>query len=284
MVVTMTKVVLRAVIPVAQYANMQPEIEAEADTYEEAMAIAEARLATFWNKYVEGDKKLPTSSGTKLKAFVGGEINYDPVAHVYTNDAGEVYLSGSQYAKQFEKPFDSQAIAAKMATKYSVSADDIVAMWELKSDVSKGFGTAIHAALELYGKYNGLATALERDTHLHDHPIIKKAVQGFYEGREAEQAEYEILIVDHANKRAGQIDRLLITGDKRCRVQDFKTNADLPKDKVELYWKQLGFYAGIMEQAGWIVEGLDLFHWDGEWKTLNKEQNNGDTAKQRDSD
>lgn len=263
----MTKVVLRAVIPVAQYANMQPEIEAEADTYEEAMAIAEDRMARFWNKYVENDKKLATTTGTKLTAFVGGEINYDPITHTYTNDAGEVYLSGSQYAKKFEKPFDAQAIASKMAAKYGVQASDITKMWELKARTSREFGTALHSALQLYGQYDGLAKALERDTHLHDHPVVKMAVEGFYEGREGEKAEYEIFVVDHAAKRVGQIDRLLITGEKKCRVQDYKTNAAMTPDKLKVYWEQLKFYGGIMEAAGWTVEDYDIFAWDGQWTT-----------------
>lgn len=265
------KVTLSAVIPVAQYANLQPTVEVEAETYEEAMAKAEAHITDFWNRHVENGKQIKGPSGKKLTAFVGGDINYDPIAHIYTNDAGEVYMSGSQYAKQFEKEFNKEAIAAKMAEKWGVDASEVVAMWELKSQVSMGFGTALHGALELFGKYKALAETLSKETHLHDHPIIKTAVEGFYEGRGAEKAEYEVLVVDHAKKRAGQIDRLLITGANKCRVQDYKTNSDLTADKLDLYWKQLSFYADILKAGGWVVEGLDIFHWNGKWTTHNSE-------------
>jgi hypothetical protein len=265
------KYTLTSVIPVMQYGNIQPSIEVEAETFEEAQAIAEPKMAALWNKYNPGVLS-DTSSRKKLQAFVGGEIYYDEVAHVYTNEAGEVYESGSQYAKKFEKPFDGAAIASKMATKYGVEAKDISEMWELKARTSREFGTALHSALELYGRYDGLAKALERETHLHDHPVIKKAVQGFYDGRENEKAEYEVLVVDHDRKQAGRIDRLLIdkSNPYTCRVQDFKTNALITDDKLKVYWKQLGFYGGILVANGWTVLGLDIFTWDGTWKEINR--------------
>lgn len=265
------KFVLGATIPTHQYSNLQPQWEVYADTFEEAQSIAEAQLVPFWNKHVESGKQLKGAQGKKLKAFVGGEINYDDIAHVYTNDAGEVYLSGSQYAKQFEKEFNKEAIAGKMAEKWGVSAPDIVAMWELKSQVSMDFGTALHGALELFGKYRGLAAEIEKETHLHDHPILKDAVESFYASRMQEKAVYEALVVDHVKKRAGQIDRLLIIGGNKCRVQDYKTNADMSKDKLAYYWKQLSFYADILKAGGWEVEGLDIFHYNGGWTTYKSE-------------
>lgn len=260
---------ITAVIPTVQYGNLQPSIEVEADTFEEAHSQAMPHIQRVWDMY--GEKPLVSKSGArvKLQAFVGGEIFYDDLNHTYTNEAGEVYLSGSQYAKQFEKPFDGTMISGKMAAKYGVEASDIVKMWELKAKTSREFGTAIHSALELYGRYNGLATQLEKDTHVHDHPVIKKAVESFYEGRATETAELEVLVVDHASKRAGRIDRLLIVdrNAKVCRVQDFKTNATIEKS-LPIYEKQLSFYGDILKANGWTVQGRDIFHWNGQWKTL----------------
>lgn len=261
------KVTLSAVIPVAQYANLQPTVEVEADTYEEAMAKAEAHITSFWNKHVEGGKQIKGAQGKKLTAFVGGDINYDDDAHVYTNDAGEVYLSGSQYASQGEKPFDTAMITGKMADKAGVSATDIATMWALSAEASMKFGTAIHAALELYGKYNKLAEALEKEYHIHTQPDIKRIVQSFYEGREGEKAVYEALVVDHARKWAGQIDRLKFLPDGSVIVQDYKTNGELPQKKLDTYWKQLSFYAAILTAGGYKVAGLEIMHWTGStWK------------------
>lgn len=202
----------------------------------------------------------------RLKAFVGGEIDYDEETHTYSWD-GQVYLSGSQYAKQFEKPFDKLRISDAMAKKWGVNPQDILDMWELKARTSREFGTALHSALQLYGQYDGLAKKLERETNLHDHPVIKKAVEDFYESREGEKAEYEIVIVDHKAKRAGRIDRLLITGKNKCRIQDYKMLAVTNPEKIAVYKEQLKFYAGIMKAGGWVCEGYDLFIYDGEWKT-----------------
>lgn len=229
-----------------------------------------AEIERLYNEYAESPLAFRNGSRILLKAFVGGEIYFDQESHKYTDEAGNVYLSGSQYAKQFEKPFDKASISSKMAEKTGTKAADIEKMWELKSEISRDFGNSIHKALQLYEQYNGLATALEKTTHLHDHPTIKKAVESFYEAHKNEKAVSEALIVDHKKRYAGQIDRLLIVDDKKktCRIQDYKTNADIKKS-IDVYWQQLKFYAGIMIANGWTVEGLDIFWYDGnKWETF----------------
>lgn len=247
------------------YGNIQPEVEVDADTYEEAFAIAEGHIRRVWNKYVEEGKQLPDDNRVKLEAFVGGEVYYDKLAHVYTNEAGEVYLSGSTYAESFRKPFDKQGIAEAMAKKIGVDPSTIIDMWELKSQVSREFGTVIHKGLQLYEQYGELATKLGKTTNIHDHPVINNAIKSFYDAHKGEKAISEVLVVDHEAKHAGQIDRLLLTGDKKCRIQDFKTNVDIMKD-LPILWKQLEFYRDIMKSAGWGVEGMDIFHFNGTWK------------------
>lgn len=268
----MVKVKVGATIPTVTYGNLLPEFEVEADSIEEGLAIIEPKLQELWNKYVEAGKELNTKNGNRklIQCFVGGEIYYDDATHTYTNEAGEVYLSGSQYAKQFEKPFDAQRIAEAMAKKANVKTEDILAMWELNAEASKTFGTSLHAALELYGKYKDLSEALEKTSHIHSHPILKNAVESFYASHK-EKSGYEVFVVDHATKRVGQIDRLEILGDKHCRVTDFKTNGDIEKS-LPVYWKQLEFYTGIMEANGWKCEEPKIYHWNGNWKDLIKEE------------
>ncbi len=213
-------------------------------------------------------EKPYTSKGNRklLKAFVGGEIYYDDDKHEYTNEAGEVYLSGSVYAKSFQKPFDTQRIAGMMAKKVEkASADDIIAMWELKSQASRDFGNAIHASLQLHIQYRGLAESLNKTTHSHDHPVLKKAVDSFMEAHKGEKLLSEVLVVDHEAKHAGQIDliRIIDSSNKICRVQDFKTNVKTDKE----YWaNQLKFYARILEKAGWTVQGKDIYQYTDRWK------------------
>ena len=260
---------LTSVIPVVQYGNIQPSIEVEADTFEEAQALIEPQMLALWNKYNPG--VMNSGQRQLVKAFVGGEVYYDEASHTYTDEAGQVYLSSSVYAKQFEKPFDTVAISDKMATKWGADASEIRKMWELKAEISRGLGTMIHSALELYGRYNGLAKQLEKTTHLHDHPVVKKAVESFYLLHK-EKAEYEALVVDHQNKRASRIDRLVILGDKHARVEDYKTNAEMTPEKLKAYWKQLDFSGEILAVHGWKVDPPVIHHWNGDWKTIQKER------------
>lgn len=264
------KIRLGAVIPTTQYGNIQPEFEMDVDDVEVGMRAMEAKIQELWEKY--GERPLKIDSNRKLiEAFCGGSIYYDETTHTYSNEAGEKYLSGSEYANSFKKKFDLEAISAALAKKMVADPEAIKQMWKLKSEASKDFGNAIHKSLQLYEAFNGLATQLEKTTNLHDHPVLKDAVEGFHADHKGETAYNEVMVVDHSQKRAGQIDRLLIIDAEKkiCRVQDFKTNADISKE-IEIYWKQLEFYEDILKTDGWTVEGLDIFWYTGVWETFSK--------------
>lgn len=264
----MQKIKITATIPVVQYGNIMPEFEVEAETYEEAQAIALSRIEGLWKIYAEPDKQLARGGRTKLYALIGGIIYLDEVTHHYVNEAGEVYLSGSRYARQFEEPFDQALIANKMAAKYGVAAEDIIKMWELKANISTQLGKALHAAMEMHGRYSGLALKMERSAS-HDNPMVLEAVRQFYAVHK-EDAHYEALVVDHAAKRVGIIDRLAKT-EHGLLIEDFKTDVNIQK-KLPIYRKQLSFYAAILKAAGCTVAGLAVYHWDGsKWTTYKLE-------------
>jgi len=227
-----------------------------------------AEIERLYNRYAE--KPIRLSRREKLQAFVGGEIWYDAERHEYTNDAGEVYLSGSTYAHQFEEPFDQAGIAAALAKKHGVAPEQIIAMWEMKAEISRGLGTALHAAMEYYGRYDGLAQKMGKTAN-HDNPMVMEAVKQFF-ANHTEEASYEVLVVDHATKRAGRIDRLAL-GALGYAIDDFKTDVNIEK-RLPIYQKQLSFYAAILEAAGEKVTTLRVHHWGGSaWKTyeLSKE-------------
>lgn len=267
-------ITVTAVIPTQTYANIQPSITVEVDDdIEEAKALAMSHIVGISQEYAEEGKALKgggvAGSTKKVECLAGGSINYDEVNHIYTNDKGEVYLSGSQFAKQFSKEFDIEAVAKKMADKTGVPVQDIVDIWKLKGNASASFGTAIHEALEMYGKYMETCKKLDKEYHMSAIPMVKAIVDDFFKGREKEKALYEVMVVDHDRKWAGQVDRLLLVDEakKICRVQDYKTNGDLKPDKLEEYWYQLSFYGSILQAHGWTVEGLDVFHWSSGWTT-----------------
>lgn len=274
---TKLKYTLTATIPTQQYGNISPSIEVEADSLEEAQAATYPHIERIWAKY--GVKPLQTSemkrvsSSRKLvKDIFGNEIYYDDSTHQYTNSLGEVYLSGSVFAGNSEKAFDAEMISGKMAIKNGLTNEDAQAirdMWRLKADASASFGTAIHAALELYGKYKQVAESVGKETHLHDNVVLNQAVVSFYEEYPVvENVGYECLVIDHKKKRAGRIDRIEYEDDG-VFVTDFKTNFDVKKS-IKKYWLQLSFYAAILKANGLVVKGLKIYHYNGVgWTTIN---------------
>lgn len=294
---------ITAVIPTVQYGNIQPEYEVEAPTFEEAQDIALPYIEKLWNKYCQKGSELVAKESTIVHDSViemtsnltPGKAMFYEQSHKYIGTNGEHLLSGSTFSKKFIVPFKKNQILKAMEEKYGVPSDDIAKMWELKGKVSTDFGQALHGALELYGKFKdiGEVTGANKkpavNSALHDHPIIQKVVEEFYKGREKEDALYEEFVMDESRGLCGQLDRVLIVSrDKKiCRVQDFKTNADVERKgynkgllepfeymrdtPLSGYWIQLSFYAEILKAAGWTVEALDVFAYNGKWTTYTKE-------------
>lgn len=296
---------ITAVIPTVQYGNIQPEYEVEAESYEEAEAIAMPYIERLWNKYCQRGSELkpkeaaPQQAEVKVVEMVStltpGKALFNETAHTYTTLDGKPLLSGSKFAHQFQHPFDREGNLARMEEKFGIASEDIAELWQMKADVSTGFGTALHGALEMYGKFKDIGEKLGANkkpavnTALHDHPILQKIVEEFYKGREKEVALYEEFVMDEAEGLCGQLDRVLIVDkDKKiCRVQDFKTNAnvekkgfngkllrpfdDLKDTPLSGYWIQLSFYAYILQKHGWKVEALDVFAYNDKWTTYTRE-------------
>lgn len=297
----MIKYKLGSTIPVTQYGNLLVDIEVEAETIEKAEAILLPYIEDLFNKYAEKGKKIgaakkAASPGRVLeKDIFGNEIFYDDDAHEYTNALGEVYLSASQYAKEDE--FDSEFWSQEFVAKYGLKEEDkqkIQAMWECNSNASSSFGTALHAAIELYGTYKELADIVdidlktqkrkkldaktEKNSSLSKLPHLKEVVNKFFnEERLAEKAQYEVLVVDHKNKRAGRIDRLLTIDKNTFEIRDMKTNHKILKKERDIYTKQLSFYADIIVANGGKLGSnpLMLHHWtDNEWKDIKLDKIN----------
>lgn len=286
------KVTLGATIPIAQYANLQPSFEVEGKTVDEAMDTAIAIMRRVWNQV--SDKPLNVRELETVVEYIppttvdltcwasGNTVQFEPVAHKY--GPGD-WLSGSAFAGKYTPDFPAEMIAGKMAAKtFDVEPAEILAMWALNAEASSTFGTAVHAALELYGRYLATSHAVKgtNESALTKNPILRPIVEAFFAGREGEEAVYEAFVADPVLRHCGQIDRLLITGPRSVRVQDFKTNAELNKKKTILspfkgvvensslgiFWLQMSFYSEVLRKHGWTVEGLDVFHLDGsEWVT-----------------
>lgn len=284
------KVTLSAVIPVAQYANLQPSFEVEGENVDAAMSTALETMKRVWDSVADkplqlrDEPSVQASPGVPLTCWASGTVvNFDPVQHRYSPGK---WLSGSAFAGQFKGSFPAELIAGKMAVKAGVEVGQILDMWSKNAEASSLVGSSVHAALELYGKYLSTSEAVKGtdESALTKNLILRPIVQAFFAEHAAEVATYEAFVADPVLKHCGQIDRLLHVGEKKVRVQDFKSNADLSKKEtiaapfkgvvantsLGAYWLQLSFYSRILESHGYTVEGLDIFHWDGvEWVTYS---------------
>lgn len=304
----LVEVPMTLVIPTGQYANIQPSVVGKGTTFEEAQRDALLQAESFY-KSVSSPASLtlnlqsttetiaPAATDITVAsedesivykpqtcAVTGAVVEFNEATHKYKGD----WLSGSAFSGRYKKEFDRENIGAAFAKKHEVPVEEVFAMWDTNAEASTSLGTAIHAALELYGKYLALSTKTKGDASsaLHKNPILADIVTSFYAGREHEQAFYEPFVANQQYGLCGFIDRLLVVdrATKTVRVQDYKTNPDIFKstsvlapykgvvDNTSLgaYWLQLSFYAFILEEAGYNVEGLDVFNFDGrEWTTYS---------------
>jgi len=261
---------ITAHIPVQTYGFI--EIEGEPSE--------KAEIERLYNEYAEKPVKFKTDTSNagfvNVKTFTGETIQYNAVDHEYRDLAGNKLLGGSTYAAQFSKPFNKATMLPRCAKAWGVEESVISDIWDMNKDTSNLLGSAIHLGLELAHKHAKDGETIKKnkkdqDTNyaLPKSPIVRKAVESFI-AKYGLDALPEVFVSDVANKKVGQIDRLVITGDNTCRVQDYKSS--LPEtDKMIVHQHQLSYYASCLTKVGWTVEGLDIFFYDGDkWtkKTL----------------
>lgn len=280
------------VIPTGQYANIQPSFTITAETFEEAkrewLAQAQSLYAAVGKTlHLTFDGAAP--KGELLKCWASGtEVYFDEATHTYTSpDGKQDWLSGSSFAKRYVPEFPGEVIADKMAKKArrereeEVDSDEILAMWAKKAEVSSSFGTSLHAALELYGKYDEVSLAVKGTTESAEvaNPLLAEAVRSFFRDRMRERAVYEVFVADGERRHCGQIDRLVLNADGSVDLEDYKSNADLvekkqtilapfkglvPANNLGIYTLQLNFYRSILERHGVKVRAITIHHWDGD--------------------
>lgn len=278
-----------AVIPTGDYMNAQPSFTVRADTFEEArdLWLKEMRVIhEMLGKPLEvRGESAGRPVGIEKRCWASGSIVYfDPIEHVYRDAQGNQYLGGSTFAHRFVPDFPAESIAGKMAEKSDSSADEIRAMWQLNSEASTSFGTALHAALELRQRYGKLSLQLKGDysAATTKNPVLKPIVEAFFTPeRDAEEAVAECFVADPERRHAGMLDRLVIEPDG-VWIEDYKSSRDVlkaesikipfkgivPNNQLGIFQLQCNFYARILTTHGVKVKGLRVHHWTGEvWDT-----------------
>jgi hypothetical protein len=252
---------LETTIAVGPYSNMKPVFEIDG---EESELAAVETIKRLWSRFGESPLKDKHGGGVKVKTYTGEEVIWNEETHTYTDLKGNVLLSGSKYADLHSPKFDMEMILPRTAKAWEVAETDLKDVWKMNGDISNYWGSAIHKALELYQTYSNLGDQikskrdLEHNYVLPKNSYLRKIVLDFVDSYGSD-ALLEVLVTDVEHGMAGTIDRLVVNG-KKVRIGDYKTAVEMDAKKILKYQKQLSFYAHILQNKGWEVEGLDIYY------------------------
>lgn len=255
---------ITATIPVTgqSYTDLRPTISADSIEEYRAQLAEVGRLAgnEQFVQRMEQNRKGKTKIITEQ-----GNLYFDPVAHEYEDEDGNKFWTGSSWAHQFEKPFDPQLIAPKVAEKRLTTVDKVIEAWDMKSEVSLSYGTTVHKALECGIKYGELP----------NNPHLAALVQDYLDMSHEDEQVSELFVVSMEDRMCGTIDVLVDKGKKHVIIRDFKTGdiykkvsltpqakdlwPGLESKMISLYQLQLSFYAHILSSLGYKVEDLEIY-------------------------
>lgn len=136
------------------------------------------------------------------------------------------YSSVTEFINKYQDGFPTKFIAGKVAGKseHTPTAEDVLEMWDLKGDIGKDWGNALHKTFELWFQYN------ERPKNMLVSGFIDKLEElGF----EQSKGRPEIRVRSHKQKLVGTIDLVYVEDEEKREVSiwDYKTYNDLSEKK-----------------------------------------------------
>ena len=206
-------------------------------------------------------------------------------------DNGHIYLphymSGSRFPRKFFKQFtdeDKERVLDYYEREKDVKREDVEKTWEMKADIATGYGTAIHAAVELYYNHHRVGDKIKGKDGVNKafskNPFFAHIVKSLVEDLGPGKFLAEEFIWHEGLRFCGAIDILEIVDKNTVIIHDEKTNDSVLKkiyqekdspfkkdvDNTQLgeYWLQLSFYAYILKQYGINVKELQIHHLDPE--------------------
>nr|DAY30870.1 MAG TPA: ATP dependent helicase [Caudoviricetes sp.] len=233
----------------------------------------------------EGPQSVNLKNPTVYKSKVLGReitVGVDD-GHIYLQH----YMSGSRFPRRFFKQFtddDKERVLDYYEREKDVKREDVEKTWEMKADIATGYGTAVHAALELYYGLNKVGDKIKGKDGVNKvfskNPffahIVKCAVEDLGPGNYLP----EQFIWHEGLRFCGAIDLLQVVDKNTVIIHDWKSNDSVTKrvyqekdspfkedvDNTQLgeYWLQLSFYAYILKQYGINVKELQIHHLDPE--------------------
>lgn len=247
---------ITATVPVSgqSYTDLRPTVSADSfDDYREALAaVGELAGNTKFIERMRGEGQ--TAPLTSSQSILGDGVLFNKDDHTYSKN-GKPYLSGSTFARMFEKEFPREAVAKKVAERDNKEVDDVLAGWDAKGQISLDYGTLVHECIETFIKHGELPT----------NEYLKAIVEDWNEVCGGD-FDSEVFVQDDVHQLCGVIDLLgeheLVdakTGDIHQKIQH-KLGKEFPNDRLSLYTLQLNFYRYICEQNGKKINKLTI-HW-----------------------
>lgn len=298
---TKYKVKFGATIPVAQYANLMPEIdmgEVGMEEAEKGLDYIKSMFARFSEKGALNEKEVKEMIRQTIskKSFNEDiEVQYDPIAHTSTFK-NKPLEHVTRYIDKFYKKFDSQKMSEVSAKAWGVEQGQVSDLWDSNGKLSSSFGTVVHNAIEFYLKFKDVGQAisdkkgLDYNYALPKHPILRSIIEGFIAIDKSKfQVLPEVFLTDVENGICGSADGVEIIDleNKICRITEYKVNVNseeidrnskalapfnlLPANKITKYQIQDSVYANMLQKRGWTVEGIDIYVYEDEWKHFEVE-------------
>ena len=286
-----------ATIATGQYQNMQPSIELSDVDIKEGTEIGVSFVKDLFARFSEkgalNEKEVIQETRTTIttKSFNEDiDIEVEPIGHTYSHK-GKDLTPVTIFIDKFYKKFDSDKMSEVTAKSWGVDQTELKDLWNENGNLSSSFGNVVHNAIEFYLKFRELGEeisehkGLDYNYALPKHPVLRAIIEG-YIAIETSKGEVipEVLLTSTKNGLCGRADSIEIVNLKKkiCRVGEIKVNIGseeidrnmkasapfekLPANKLTKYQIQDSVYANMLQEAGWTVEGVDIYVYENEWK------------------
>lgn len=210
---------------------------------------------------------------SELNKFNG--IVFDESDHSYFYD-GLRCTSVTTLLSKFKKPFETEIIAARYATKNGLIAADVIQEWEDIKNASTSKGTELHKYAEL--KFTNKHYEVDRSTGAQDLTFM---IDNFYKDyiNTLLLVRAELVVGDKELRICGMLDKLFYNVvDSELQIWDYKTNKEMStyskyKNKMtnglehlseceyNTYSLQLGVYKKIIERNTNLRIGKSYICW-----------------------
>jgi hypothetical protein len=210
------------------------------------------------------------------------DISFKERAHTYFYKEKEC-ISTTSLVGQYQKPFETEIIAARYAKKHNIPVIDVLKDWEEKRDSAAIKGTHVHA----YAEYL-FQNKVYEDPQISDiDPDLLRFVDNFYEDvrNRLILVKAEMVVGDYGLGVCGMLDKFFYNPKyNELQIYDYKTNKEIKDhspygnkmingldhlDDCEMtkFSLQLGIYKYIIEKNTNISVGNCYICW------LNNDKN-----------